>query len=104
MRHLDVRRRKAASAVPAVGGYAAGLLGHPLPWTKMRPVYRLLGLLKKWGPNGWRRLGPRPSKVKRSTSAWSAAWLSGLRKRPSQPQLFSNNVIGRHQLGPAGGD
>jgi hypothetical protein len=26
------------------------VLDHPLPWTKMRQVYALLGLVKKWGP------------------------------------------------------
>ncbi len=35
---------------PAVGTYARGLLDTPLPWTKMRQVYALLGLVKKWGP------------------------------------------------------
>lgn len=49
MRDLDQLARKAAVAGPAVGEYAAALLGHPLPWTKMRQVYRLLGLVKKWG-------------------------------------------------------
>ena len=28
----------------------AAILDTPLPWTKMRQVYRLLGLVKKWGP------------------------------------------------------
>ncbi len=49
MRDLDQLARKAAGAGPAVGEYAAQLLSHPLPWTKMRQVYRLLGLVKKWG-------------------------------------------------------
>jgi hypothetical protein len=40
----------AADASPAVGAYAAALLDHPLPWTKMRQVYALLGLVKRWGP------------------------------------------------------
>jgi transposase len=34
---------------PAVGAYAEALLDTPLPWTKMRQVYALLGLAKKWG-------------------------------------------------------
>jgi transposase len=34
----------------AVGRYAQALLDSPLPWTKMRQVYRLLGLVNKWGP------------------------------------------------------
>jgi hypothetical protein len=50
MRDVDQLRKRAAAAGPAVGEYAAALLGHPLPWTKMRQVYRLLGLVKKWGP------------------------------------------------------
>jgi hypothetical protein len=50
MRDLDQLRRKAAGAGAAVGEYAAALLEHPLPWTKMRQVYRLLGLVQKWGP------------------------------------------------------
>jgi hypothetical protein len=39
----------AASHGRAVGDYAAPLLDTPLPWTKMRQVYALLGLAKKWG-------------------------------------------------------
>ncbi len=32
-----------------VGTYAAAVLEHPLPWTKMRQVYRLLGLVRRHG-------------------------------------------------------
>jgi hypothetical protein len=39
----------AAGHGPAIGAFAAALLEHPLPWTKMRQVYALLGLVKKWG-------------------------------------------------------
>jgi hypothetical protein len=31
--------------------FTAALLDNPLPWTKMRQVYALLGLVKKWGPD-----------------------------------------------------
>jgi len=34
----------------AIGAYIEAVLDHPLPWTKMRQAYRLLGLVKKWGP------------------------------------------------------
>ena len=34
---------------PNVGVYAERLLDHELPWTKMRQVYRLLGLVKRYG-------------------------------------------------------
>jgi transposase len=49
MRDLDRLIRMAAEAGPAVGGYAAALLDSPLPWTKMRQVYALLGLVKRYG-------------------------------------------------------
>jgi hypothetical protein len=51
MRDLDYLQRQAAGHGPAIGAYAAVLLEHPLPWTKMRQVYALLGLVKKWGPD-----------------------------------------------------
>jgi transposase len=49
MRDLDTLQRMAAAHGPAVGAYASALLDIPLPWTKMRQVYALLGLVKKWG-------------------------------------------------------
>ncbi len=50
MRDLDRLRRMAADHGDAIGTFAAVLLDTPLPWTKMRQVYALLGLVKKWGP------------------------------------------------------
>lgn len=50
MRDLDKLQRMAAEHGPNVGAYATALLDIPLPWTKMRQVYALLGLVKKWGP------------------------------------------------------
>jgi transposase len=50
LRDLERLKNMAADHGPAVGAYAEVLLEHPLPWTKMRQVYALLGLVKKWGP------------------------------------------------------
>jgi len=50
MRDLDRLRAMAAEHGTAIGAYASALLDIPLPWTKMRQVYALLGLVKKWGP------------------------------------------------------
>jgi len=50
LRDLKRLQSMAAAHGPAIGAYAAVLLDHPLPWTKMRQVYALLGLVKKWGP------------------------------------------------------
>lgn len=49
MRDLDHLRRLAAGHGPAIGRFAAALLDTPLPWTRMRQVYALLGLVKRWG-------------------------------------------------------
>lgn len=47
----DVSRlcAQAAAHGPSVGAYAKALVDHPLPWTKMRSIYALLGLVKRWG-------------------------------------------------------
>ncbi len=49
MRDIEHLQRMATNDGDAIGAYAAALLGGPLPWTKMRQVYALLGLVKKWG-------------------------------------------------------
>lgn len=50
MRDVDALQRKASAYGEGVGAYAQALLEHPLPWTKMRQVYRLLGLVRCYGP------------------------------------------------------
>jgi transposase len=47
MRDVDALARRAAGHGEHVGAYALALLDHPLPWTKMRQVYRLLGLVRR---------------------------------------------------------
>jgi len=49
MRDLKALQRKAAAHGTHVGTYATAVLEHPLPWTKMRQVYRLLGLVRRHG-------------------------------------------------------
>ncbi len=49
MRDLARLQAMAADHGEATGAYAAALLDTPLPWTRMRSVYALLGLVKKWG-------------------------------------------------------
>jgi transposase len=48
MRDLNTLQRKASAHGEHVGAYAAAVLAHPLPWTKMRH-YRLLGLVRRHG-------------------------------------------------------
>ena len=49
MRDLDYLKREAAGHGEQIGVYAERLLDDPLPWTRMRKVYRLLGLVKRFG-------------------------------------------------------
>ncbi|MGH3898597.1 MAG: IS21/IS408/IS1162 family transposase [Pseudonocardiaceae bacterium] len=49
MRDLDRLIRTAAGHGPNIGIYAERLLDDKLPWTRMRQVYRLLGLAKRYG-------------------------------------------------------
>ena len=51
LRDIAHLQRLAAGHGEAIGEYAAAVLDTPLPWTKMRQVYALLGLVKKWGPD-----------------------------------------------------
>jgi transposase len=48
-RDLDRLRNTAASHGPSIGRLAAAVLEGPLPWTRMRRVYRLLGLVRRYG-------------------------------------------------------
>lgn len=50
LRDVATLTAKATAAGPSVGRYAARLLDTPLPWTRMRTVYRLLGLVRSYGP------------------------------------------------------
>ena len=49
MRNVDALRRQAEAAGAVIGRYAAALLDSPLPWTRMRRVYALLGLVRRFG-------------------------------------------------------
>jgi hypothetical protein len=49
LRDLEHLQAIAASHGQAIGAYATALLDIPLPWTRMRHVYALLGLVKRWG-------------------------------------------------------
>jgi Integrase core domain len=50
MRDVESLVRKASVFGPAVGEYAARLLEGELPWTRMRQVYRLISLARRYGP------------------------------------------------------
>lgn len=49
MRDIEFLKRQADRHGQAVGRFARALLECPLPWTRMRRVYALLGLTRKYG-------------------------------------------------------
>jgi transposase len=49
LRNVDALRRQAEEAGAVIGRYAAALLDSPLPWTRMRRVYALLSLVRRYG-------------------------------------------------------
>jgi hypothetical protein len=49
LRDVAALARMAAAHGPTIGAYAHALLAVPLPWTRMRRVYALLGLVKRYG-------------------------------------------------------
>jgi hypothetical protein len=49
LRDVDFLARKAAEHGESVGRFATKLLEVPLPWTRMRRVYALLGLARRYG-------------------------------------------------------
>jgi len=49
MRDVDFLQREAARHGDCVGRFARALLDGPLPWTRMRHVYALLGLCRRYG-------------------------------------------------------
>ena len=65
-----------------VGVYAERLLDTDLPWTKMRQVYRLLGLARRYGPGP---VDPRASGPWTSTSSTSPRSPRCWRKQPRTP-------------------
>ena len=73
MRDLSTLQRKPSAHGTHVGAYAAAVLEHPLPWTKMRQVYRLLGLVRRRpGHRSHRRRAHRPHVLPRHRRAVAA--------------------------------
>ena len=48
-RDMDKLARMAAAHGEEIGIYAARILDTPLPWTRMRAVYALIGLARTYG-------------------------------------------------------
>jgi transposase len=51
LRNVTALQQQADLHGPVIGRFAAALLDGPLPWTRMRRVYALLGLVRRYGPS-----------------------------------------------------
>ena len=101
LRDIDHLRRLAAGHGPAVGDYATALLDIPLPWTKMRQVYALLGLVKKWGPERVNAACARALEVDAVNVALIGRMLErGTENTTIQPALPGTVVAGRFAREP----
>ena len=95
MRDLDRLQALAAAHGPAVGAYARALLDIPLPWTKMRQVYALLGLVKRWGPE---RVDAACARALDAEAALSAGLIARMLERATE----SGHLPARPTAGPPG--
>jgi hypothetical protein len=77
-RDVDALQRQATGVSDVVGRYAARLLDAPLPWTRMRRVYALLGLVRRYG-------APRVSAVCTRALAVDLVDVHRLRRMLEQP-------------------
>jgi len=51
LRNVQALQAQADAHGPSISRFAAALLDGPLPWTRMRRVYALLGLVRRFGPS-----------------------------------------------------
>jgi transposase len=87
MRDIEYLKRQAAGHGEQIGVYAARLLDDPLPWTRMRKVYRLLGArlwaeVREQGYDGCRR------SVRRYLNTLG----DGPNRRPRAPEFAARQV------------
>ena len=96
LRDVATLTKKAAAAGPSVGVYATRLLDMPLPWTRMRSVYRLLGLARSYGAgNRRRRVRPRAW----TSTSWTCARSPACSSKP--PNASHHRPAARVVGGPA---
>jgi Mu transposase, C-terminal domain/Integrase core domain len=91
MRDLHRLVHMAGEHGEAIGAYAAVLLDGPLPWTKMRQVYALLGLVKKWGPQRVEAACARASEAE----AYNVGLIGRMLERATEGRMEQVPIQGR---------
>ena len=90
LRDLTALIATCAAHGPNIGIYAERILDDPLPWTRMRTVYRLQGLVRRYGAGAVEArmrtiAGPRCRLGPRSPPCWNAPPRTPPRHCPAWP-------------------
>lgn len=93
LRDLDHLKRLAAGEGEMIGVYAAALLDSPLPWTRMRQVYRLLGLVRKYGADRVEEACRRALEVEAVNIGLIGRMLERAVERTSVPVVVTGRVV-----------
>jgi transposase len=91
MRDVDFLKRQARTHGESIGSFAIRLLDSPLPWTRMRQVHALLGLVARFGSEAV-ELACRTSLAADSLSVKRLRRMIELAVTPEQPALPTNVI------------
>jgi transposase len=101
MRDVAFLQKQAASHGECVGRFAAALLDSPLPWTRMRAVYALLGLCKRYGDERVREACTRALDAQMHDVVRLRRMLEGGRPPPLHAAAAANVIPLARYLRPA---
>jgi hypothetical protein len=91
MRDVDFLKRQARTHGESIGSFAVRLLDSPLPWTRMRQVHALLGLVARFGSEAV-ELACRTALAADSLSVKRLRRMIELAVTPEQPALPVNVI------------
>jgi len=109
-RDIEYLKRVCAGHGPNVGRYATELLAGELPWTRMRQVYRLMGLVRTYGPSPVDAACAKALEVEVVDVTRIARMLErGLESSPASPKAPPSGAVvlrfarSKEDFGPKGG-
>jgi len=91
-RDIVFLEREAARHGEAIGQYARSLLAVPLPWTRMRRVYALLALVRRYGPERTEQ-ACRESLAVEMIDVTRLKRVLALAAAPAQPQAVTTAAV-----------